>query len=400
MKQKDNYKRNLNLIMIETILTSIGAGFSVPIISIFWNSIGMNQTDIGFTQMMFTVVVVLLDIPMGYLADRFNRKLLNIIGDIGVALTFIFYAFSRNMYMAILSECLLGLCMSMTNGVDQSFIKYNADKIDASGKLFKKLNSKIYTYRYIAMFVVMLIGGFIAKYSLRLTVGISFLPYFIGGIVAFFIKDNAKKIETKHNNILKDMYFNIKEILNDKKVRNYFLAYVIGSEITHPQIWIFTPLMIMVGVPIEIVSLGWIFTQIFQIIGAKIAEKLVEIKTSVKFIAIIAISILWMSVLIVNTNIFTVWVFLLNGLVRGLFAGSLVTSLQENTKEEHQTSVISIASTGAKILYIPLVYIINYLGNIKLQLALVGMVAIFLPISLYAYSRLRNSENIGNVSTK
>ncbi len=400
MKQKDNYKRNLNLIMIETILTSIGAGFSVPIISIFWNSIGMNQTDIGFTQMMFTVVVVLLDIPMGYLADRFNRKLLNIIGDIGVALTFIFYAFSKNMYMAILAECLLGLCTSMTNGVDQAFIKYNADKIDASGKLFKKLNSKIYTYRYIAMFAVMLIGGFIAKYSLRLTVGISFLPYFIGGIVAFFIKDNAKKIKTKHNNILKDMYFNVKEILKNKKVRNYFLAYVIGSEITHPQIWIFTPLMIMVGVPIEIISLGWIFTQIFQIIGAKVAEKLVEIKTSVKFIAIIAISILWMSVLIVNTNIFTIWVFLLNGLVRGLFAGSLVTPLQENTKEEHQTSVISIASTGAKILYIPLVYIINYLGNIKLQLALVGMVAIFLPISLYTYSRLRNGENIGNVPTK
>lgn len=400
MKQKDNYKRNLNLIMIETILTSIGAGFSVPIISIFWNSIGMNQTDIGFVQMMFTVVVVLLDIPMGYLADRFNRKLLNIIGDIGVALTFIFYAFSKNMYMAILSECFLGLCMSMTNGVDQAFIKYNADKIDSSGKLFKKINSKIYTYRYIAMFVVMLIGGIIAKYSLRLTVGISFLPYFIGGIVAFFIKDNAKRIETKHNNILKDMCFNVKEILKDKKVRNYFLAYVIGSEITHPQIWVFTPLMLMVGVPIEIISLGWIFTQIFQIIGAKIAEKLVEIKTSVKFIAIIAISVLWMSVLIVNTNIFTIWVFVLNGLVRGLFAGSLVTPLQENTKEEHQTSVISIASTGAKILYIPLVYIINYLGNIKLQLALVGMVAIFLPISLYAYSKLRNGENISNLYTK
>ncbi len=107
-----------------------------------------------------------------------------------------------------------------------------------------------------------------------------------------------------------------------------------------------------------------------------------------------------MLVLIVNTNIFTIWVFLLNGLVRGLFSGSLVTPLQENTKEEHQTSVISIASTGAKILYIPLVYIINYLGNIKLQLALVGMVAIFLPISLYAYNRLRNSENVGNTCTK
>lgn len=58
MKQKDMHKKNLKLIIIETILTSIGAGFSVPIINVFWNSIGMNQTDIGFVQMIFTIVVV------------------------------------------------------------------------------------------------------------------------------------------------------------------------------------------------------------------------------------------------------------------------------------------------------------------------------------------------------
>ena len=77
MEQIVTYKKNLKLIMIETVLTSIGAGFSVPIINLFWESIGMNQTDIGFTQMMFTIVVVCLDIPMGYLADRFNRKTKN-----------------------------------------------------------------------------------------------------------------------------------------------------------------------------------------------------------------------------------------------------------------------------------------------------------------------------------
>ena len=55
------------------------------------------------------------------------------------------------------------------------------------------------------------------------------------------------------------------------------------------------------------------------------------------------------------------------------------------TKDEVQTTVLSIASTGARLLYIPLVYIINYLGNIKLQYALIGMVLIFCPISIYTY---------------
>ena len=396
MEQKNIYKKNLKLTIIETILTSIGAGFSVPIINLFWNSIGMNQVDIGFTQMIFTIVVVCLDIPMGYLADRFNRKLLNIIGDIGVALTFVFYAFSRNMYMAIFAECLLGIFTAMTNGVDQSFIKYNADKLDSSGKLFKKVNTQIHTWRYISSFSVMLIGGLISKYSLRMTIMMSFFPYIIGGIIAFFIKDFAKKAEKQHKNLFKDMLINTKKILKNAKTRTYVFAYIVGKEITHPHIWIFTPLMIIAGVPIEIVSFGWILTEIFKILGAKLAEKIVNMKTSVKYMISVGITFLWMIVLIINTNIFTIWIFVLNGLVQGIITPSIITPLQESVEEEYQASVISIASTGARLFYIPLVYIINYLGNIKLQLALIGMIVIFTPISLFIYRKLRKCEKCVN----
>ena len=139
-KNKKFYKKNLQRIVLETILTSVGAGFSVATITMFWNSVGMNQKDIGFVQMIFTIVISSLDIPMGYIADRTSRKLLNIIGDVGAAFAFTLYAFASNIYVVILSECLLGLSFAMTNGVDQSFIKYNCDKIDKSGKLFKKIN--------------------------------------------------------------------------------------------------------------------------------------------------------------------------------------------------------------------------------------------------------------------
>lgn len=249
---KEKYHKNLKFIVLETILTSIGAGFSVATITVFWNSIGMNQIDIGFVQMAFTIAICLLDIPMGYIADRFNRKALNIIGDIGVALVFALYAFSKNMYIALLSECLLGLFMAMTNGVDQSFIKTNCDKIDETGELFKKVNIKIHTVRYIAMLIVTIVGGFIAKYSIRFSIGISFIPYFVGGIIAFKIYDYSDKLEAKHCNPLKDMVHSIKEVLEEKDTRIYLFSYILEKEITHSQIWVFTPLLIMVGVPIII----------------------------------------------------------------------------------------------------------------------------------------------------
>jgi len=388
------YERNLKLIIWETLLTSIGAGFSISTITVFWNSIGMNQTAIGFTQMMFTIVILCLDIPMGYIADRFNRKVLNIIGDIGAAITFAFYAFAQNVYMAILAECMLGVFTAMTNGVDQSFVKFNAKKIDSTGELLKKTNTRMHTLKYVAMLIVVLMGGFIAKYSLRLTVLLSFIPYFIGGILAIFIKDYNGKAQVKHKNPVKDLLSNVKEIIKTPKVKTYLLSYIIGREITHAQIWILTPLLIMVGVPIEIVSLGWIFNNIMQIIGSKIAEKMIHIKTSNKFAIPILIESIWIIILIVNTNIVTVWLFTLNGLVQGLVSGNLVTPLQEETKDEIQTSVMSIASTGARLLYIPLVYFINYLGNMELQLALVGVAVIFIPLGLFTYKQLRKLEKI------
>lgn len=388
------YKRNLIKIILETILTSIGAGFSVATITIFWNSIGMDQKAIGFVQMAFTIVICCLDIPMGYLADRCNRKLLNIIGDIGAAVAFVFYAFAQNIYMALTAECLLGLFMAMTNGVDQSFIKFNCDKIDSTGKLFKKLNVKIYTARYIALLIVTALGGIIAKYNIRLSIGISFLPYFLGGLIALGIKDYNEKMVVKHKNPLKDMIYAIKEIIKEKESRIYLISYILGKEITHSQIWVFTPLLIMVGVPIEIVSIGWILNYAMQIIGSKFSEKMVNMKTSKKFAIPIIIEIVWMITLVINTNIVTVWLFALNGFVHGLIEGNLVTSLQENTKNEIQTSVMSVASTGARLLYIPLVYVINYLGNIKLEFALLGVCIIFIPLCLITFIKLENVEKL------
>lgn len=390
--EKRIYKINLRKIILETILTSIGAGFSVATMTLFWNSIGMDQEAIGFVQMAFTIAIVCLDVPMGYIADRFNRKLLNIVGDIGVALAFLLYAFSQDIYMVLVSECLLGIFMAMTNGVDQGFIKFNCDKIDETGELFRKANVKIQTVRYVILLITVVIGGFIAKYSLRLTIGMSFLPYFIGGLIAFGIKDFAGKSETKHKNIIKDMAHTIKEIVKVKKTKVLLLSYIFGREITHAQIWIFTPLLIMVGVPIEIVSLGWVLEYLMQIIGSKLSEKMIHWKNSNKFAIPVVIEFIWMTIIIINCNIVTIWLFALNGFVCGLLTANLTTALQESAKDEIQTSVVSIASTGAKLLYIPLVYFINYLGNIKLQLALVGVCVVFLPACIMEFIALKSLE--------
>ena len=129
-----------------------------------------------------------------------------------------------------------------------------------------------------------------------------------------------------------------------------------------------------------------------QTLGGKLSERFVKLDVSKQFIIPIIIEIAWMLVLIFKTNIFTVWLFALNGFVHGLVSANMMTALQESVGDEVQTSIVSIASTGKRLLYIPLVYFVNYLGNIELQYALVGVCIVFAPLCSILYFKLKKGE--------
>ncbi len=64
--------RNLKLVMFESAIT---AGLlSMSIMTPFYHSIGLSQLEISWTQIIFTLVMLVLDLPLGYVADRFSRK--------------------------------------------------------------------------------------------------------------------------------------------------------------------------------------------------------------------------------------------------------------------------------------------------------------------------------------
>ena len=150
----------------------------------------------------------------------------------------------------------------------------------------------------------------------------------------------------------------------------------------------------MVGVPVEIVSIGWVLKYIFEIIGVKLSKKLLKYKPSKQFLIPVLIEFLWIIILLIKVNIVTIWLFSLNGFVFGLLSANMITNLQESVENKIQSSTISISSTGGRLLYIPLVYFVNYLGNMKLILALLGVLIVFLPLCVYTYIELRKIEDV------
>ena len=76
-------KRNLYLVMAEATITE--GLLAMSIMTPFFHSVGLSNEKISLTQIIFTAVLVLLNVPTGYIADRISRKWANIIGDFAVA---------------------------------------------------------------------------------------------------------------------------------------------------------------------------------------------------------------------------------------------------------------------------------------------------------------------------
>jgi len=383
---------NLHLVIAES---SITAGLlAMSVLTPFFNSIGLNQTQISETQMMFMIITILLNLPLGYIADRFSRKWANIIGDFGHAIIMLVYSQIGGFWGAVFCECIFGISSALTDGVDQSLLKHFVSKIanttdTSESNLLKTKTAHLEIARQACSLFIVILGGPIGAISLRLAVALSSVNHFIGGIISIFIKDDSTKLQPTHQNPLKDISHIIKICLQTPMLRRRIFAFAIAREMTHGIIWAATPLFLEAGVPMSFVSLVWAGNTMMAILGthlaAKYSNRLSDSAILVVPVALMTISTMTMGL---KLNIVTVWFYGLMGITQGWTAATMPPMVQRYTKPSEETSVLSFTKTLSHLLYIPAVWIIGYASDIKLTYGLLATTIIFLPLGLISIKTL------------
>ena len=119
-----DHKKNLQSNIKKFYLFQLVSGmmFFLPIVVLFWQDNGLSLTQIMILQSMFSIVVVLLEVPTGYLADIFGRKTSIIGGSFFSAFGIIAYSLSHSFYQFLIAEILWAISMSLLSGADSAFI--------------------------------------------------------------------------------------------------------------------------------------------------------------------------------------------------------------------------------------------------------------------------------------
>lgn len=395
MKKQNSLKaatKNLHLVMAES---SITAGLlAMSVITPFFNSIGLNQAQISETQMMFTIVTMFLNLPLGYLADRVSRKWANILGDFGHAIIMLAYSQVGSFWGAVICECLFGVSSALTDGVDQSLLEHFVGKIagikgTSKSRLLKTKTAHLEIAKQACNLFLVALGGPIGAIDLRLAIALSAVNHFIGGVISIFIKDDSAKLEPTHKNPLRDIASIVKTASTTPMLRRRIFAFAIAREMTHGIIWVATPLFLKAGVPMSLVSLVWAGNTLMAILGAHLASKYGK-HLSDPILLAVPVILMTVSTLVMglNLNIVTVWFYGLMGITQGWTAATMPPMVQHYTKASEQTSVLSLTKMLAQLLYIPVVWIIGYAADIELTYGLLVTTAIFLPLGLISIKTL------------
>lgn len=379
--------RNLHLVMFESAIT---AGLlCLSIMSPFFLSIGLCQSEIAASQAIFTIVTIFLDLPTGWLADRFSRKWANVVGDLGHALVLLGYATAQNFQSVITYETLSAIFLSLSKGVDLSLLKHFSGQIDPSEKLFREKSAQLAILQHAATLVLLMLGGPIGAISFRLAITLSGVPYWLGGITSLFIRDDSRKLSASCQNPLIDMWRIVRYSLKDKPLRLRIAVHAVGREMTHIIIWFFTPMLIYVGVPLPIVSCVWAINSLTCIIGAKIATRLVTKLSDWQILAVpLTLMIISMGTISISLNKVTVWLYLLMGVTQGWTSATFSPMVQRYVKPEEQTSVLSFTSVVGKLIYVPVIFVSGWMADFSVRYAALITLIVFGALGSYLLIKL------------
>lgn len=139
-------------------------GFHIPIVILLFQSRGLTFSQIGFIMSVTTALILLMEVPSGFVADRFGRKwtmiaasLLFIAGSIGMGV-------SRSVLEFVVSQAFISTAIAFRSGSSDAWLyDYLQEVLDEEE--FSRVRGRGSSAMLAVMSVTSLAGGYIGEFS-------------------------------------------------------------------------------------------------------------------------------------------------------------------------------------------------------------------------------------------
>lgn len=138
----------------------------MPTMVLFYQNEGMGMQDILLLKAIYSMAIVMFEMPSGYCADRWGRKKTLVAGSILGTIGFVIYS-TNTLYLGfVAAEIILGLGHSFISGADTAML-YDTLKSEKKDAAYLKHEGRITAGGNFAEALAGITGGLLATLSLR-----------------------------------------------------------------------------------------------------------------------------------------------------------------------------------------------------------------------------------------
>ena len=229
----------------------------MPVIVPFYQANGMNVQDIMVLQSLFSLSVLLQELPAGYIGDVLGRRKSILIGCIFVFLGFLTYCFSYGFWQFLVGSLLLSVGASFLSGSDTAMLYDTLLQLQRSDEYLQK-EGRVSAIGNFSEAAAGILGGLVAIYSLRATYYVQTIVSLIGIFAAYGLVEPARSQSFKNNKIWSNIMATLRFVLVENVALRWLVLFAgtIGGT-TLMMAWLAQPYFQFVEIPLVYFGILW-----------------------------------------------------------------------------------------------------------------------------------------------
>lgn len=242
----------------------------MPVLIPLFKANGITIQQNFFLQSVFALTCMLADIPTGYLSDRWGRKKTIMTGSVFGLLGMLTYGLSTHIWGFLIGEILLALLVSFHSGTIQALL-YDTLLDMNEISLYRRVAGRQSFLGFTTQAIVSVLGGLIATYSLRATAWATVVPFTLGLVIAFFLKEPKRHKPQEERHIAVMWRISKQTLVHNIPLQSIAILYSIVGTLTLTLVWLSQPYQELIRLP-----LAWFgLTHAIMMIGGALASHII-----------------------------------------------------------------------------------------------------------------------------
>ncbi|MBI2636560.1 MFS transporter [Candidatus Peregrinibacteria bacterium] len=351
--------------------------FAIPIIFLIWQSRGLDLQHIMMLQAGFALTILVLEIPTGYLADRWGRKKTLITGCCFGVMGYVVYATGTGFLQFLLAEITVGVGASLLSGTVEA-VTYDTLLELGKERTYRKISGNQAFLEFNTESVSSLIGGFVATIGLTLPLWMTIAPMAAAVLVACTLHEpiRHKTFDERHWRAIWNTTTHT--LLRHKGLRSITLLHGLISTMTLTFFWFFQPYQKLVGVPLVLFG---ITHAVIVAAGACAAKSVSSLEKRVDDrLLLMAIALAVVGCYLVLSLPPAMWgllAFLISRIAWGFLGPLTADMMNRMTTSDVRATVLSVRSFPGRVLFActsPFVGALADARSIPFALLIAGMI--------------------------